>query len=69
MLLFFRPLRGCLKGVLLLMLLVWVLDRHPDVARDVEQLLDSVERKATELWEEQLLDRNRVVDRTFLQKL
>jgi hypothetical protein len=60
----FRPVRGCLKSVLLLMLLMWVLHRHPDVARDVGQVLEGVERKAKELLEEQSNvspDRNHVV--------
>jgi len=62
--LLFRPVRGCLKSVLLLMLIAWVLHRHADVARDAAQLLEGVERKAKELLDEQSnvsSDRNRVV--------
>jgi hypothetical protein len=62
--LLFRPVRGCLKAVLLLMLIVWVWHRHPDVARDVGQLFEGVERKAKELLDEQSnvsSDRTRVV--------
>jgi hypothetical protein len=61
--LLFRPFRGCLQWMLVLGLVAWMCQRHPEAAKEAWGLLQSIEQRLDELIDryEQSHDGSRVV--------
>ena len=48
-----RPLRGCLKSILLVMLMVWLVEHRPDILRDIGKLINRAEQELAQFLSEQ----------------